>query len=247
MKIIIGNWKMNKNSEEAKTYIKQFKSLIKNIDNVEVVIAPPFVLLPILKNEFHKTKVKVAAQNLFYETDGAYTGEISTKMIKDFADYVIIGHSERRKYFNETDETVNKKIKKALNAGLKVIFCLGETLLQRNLLMTKCIVKKQLMCGLKDIKDIENIIIAYEPVWAIGTGRNATAEQAEAVHKYIKKLLEKKVSRPTRIIYGGSVTPENATDILKMPDVDGCLPGGASLDPLKFAKIIEIANEIKVL
>jgi triosephosphate isomerase (TIM) len=242
MKIIIGNWKMNKSNEEAEAYIKQFKNLVKNTDNVEVVIAPPFVLLPILKNELQKTKVKVAAQNLFYETEGAYTGEVSTKMIKDFADYVIIGHSERRKYFNETNETVNKKIKAALNAGLKVVFCLGETLLQRSLFMTKCVVKKQLMNGLKDIKDIENIIIAYEPVWAIGTGRNATAEQAEEVHKFIKKLLEKKYSKSTRVIYGGSVTPENALNILKMPNVDGCLPGGASLDPVKFAKIIQIAN-----
>jgi triosephosphate isomerase (TIM) len=129
---------------------------------------------------------------------------------------------------------------------LKVIFCLGETLLQRNLLMTKCIVKKQLICGLKDIKDMENITIAYEPVWAIGTGRNATAEQAEEVHKFIRRLLERRYSKSTRIIYGGSVTPENAFNILKMPDVDGCLPGGASLDPQKFSKIIEIANAIKV-
>jgi triosephosphate isomerase len=241
-KIIIGNWKMNKNSEEAKNYIKQFKSLVKNTDNVEVVIAAPFTLLPLLKNEFQKTKIKLAAQNLFYEKEGAYTGEINAKMVKDYAEYVIIGHSERRKYFNETDETANKKIKAALNAGLKIVFCLGETLAQRNLFMTKCIVKKQLLNGLRDIKDIDNITIAYEPVWAIGTGKNATSAQAEEVHKYIKALLQKKFSKSAKIIYGGSVTPENAADILKMPDVDGCLPGGSSLDPVKFAKLIELAN-----
>ncbi len=246
-KFFCGNWKMHKTSKEALGYLKVFIPSVRSVNKCEIVLAVPFTLLNLLKEKTKKSNIKLAAQNVFYEEEGAYTGEISPKMIKEYADYVIIGHSERRKYFNETDEIINKKIKAGLNKKLKVIFCLGETIKERETKRTKEVIEKQFYLGLNGItpNQIKNIVIAYEPVWAIGTGKNATPLQAEEVHKFIRtsisKKFNKKTSETTRIIYGGSVTPENAYSILKMPNVDGCLPGGSSLDPKKLAKIIKLA------
>jgi triosephosphate isomerase (TIM) len=244
-KFICGNWKMHKTGKDALLFMKKFRPSVKNVKNTEIIIAAPFTLLPLLKEKTKDTKIKVSAQNVFYEEEGAFTGEESPKMIKEFADFVIIGHSERRRYFNETDDIVNKKIKAALKEKLKVIFCLGETLEERNKKMTEKVVENQLNVGLKDISAsyLKNIVIAYEPVWAIGTGKNATPEQAEEVHLFLRKLIQKsygkKSAEEIRIIYGGSVNPENSKEILKMKNVDGCLPGGASLDPIKLETIIK--------
>lgn len=230
MKMFVGNWKMNKTKQEALKYLEEFKP------EAEVVIAAPYTLLSVLHG-----KIKLAAQNLHYEDKGAFTGEISASMIKDFAEYVIVGHSERRKYFNETNEIINKKIKAALRNGLKVIFCLGETAEQRN--DYKAVIENQLRKGLTDINIKDNVIIAYEPVWAIGTGKNAIPEQAEEVHKFLRDLLSQlysqEVANNTKILYGGSVTSQNSGEFLKMPNINGLLVGGASLDASEFAKIIK--------
>lgn len=250
-KFFCGNWKMHKTSKEAFEYFKKFIPLIKD-KNQEIVLAVPYTLLPILyekikKDKISKEKIKLAAQNIHYEIEGAFTGEISPLMIKEYADYVIIGHSERRIYFNETDEIVNKKIKAALNSNLKVIFCLGETYEQRVIDETKIVIERQLINGLKGVElvKLKDIIIAYEPVWAIGTGRVATPEQAEEVHLLIKSLINKNYNlKPNqiRVIYGGSVNSQNSSSLLKMPNIDGCLPGTSSLNPEEFAKIINSMN-----
>lgn len=237
-----GNWKMNKTSEEARSFLGDFKLFVKDARDCDIVICAPFTLLPLLKKELENTNIKVGAQNIFYEDSGAYTGEVSALMVKEFCSYVIIGHSERRKYFNETNEIVNKKVKKALERGLKVIFCLGETLEEREKGITKQIVETQLREGLSKTT-IENIVIAYEPVWAIGTGKTATPAQAEEVHIFLRELLRQlynqEIADSTRIIYGGSVNQENASAILNMPNIDGCLPGGASLEASSFSNIIK--------
>jgi triosephosphate isomerase len=244
-KVIVGNWKMHKNYDETLKYIQDFKLFVNDVNDVEIVLAVPFTLLDLMKNECNNTNIKIAAQNIFYEEQGAYTGEISGKMVKDFAEYVILGHSERRKYFNETNEIINKKIKAALRHKLKVIFCLGENLEERNSGRTHDVVEIQFREGVSglSIEDMKNIVTAYEPVWAIGTGNTATPEQAEEVHTFLRQLIKdiynEETAENTRIIYGGSVTPENAPDILKMENIDGCLPGGASLDPSSLAKIIK--------
>jgi triosephosphate isomerase (TIM) len=236
MAIFIGNWKMYKSEKEAVSYIRELKPLVQDI-KAEIAIAAPFTLLNTLKKETAGTNIKVAAQDVFFEKEGAFTGEISPPMVKEYADYVIIGHSERRKYFGETDEIINKKIKAALDAKLKVVFCLGETLADREMGDTMRVVENQLRQGLEGV-NLNKVIIAYEPVWAIGTGKNATPEQAQEVHQFIRKLLME-IYRDCPIIYGGSVTPQNVASLLKMPDVDGCLPGGSSLEPKKFSEIIK--------
>ncbi len=244
-KIVVGNWKMNKTYEEAVSFMQDFKLFVRDINNVEMVIAPPYTLLNYLKNEVNGTNIKVAAQDVFYEEKGAFTGEISPKMVKDFAEYVIIGHSERKKYFGETNQIINKKIKAALQTGLKVIFCLGESFEERNQGNTKTVVETQLREGLANITIVEmgSVVIAYEPVWAIGTGNTATPEQAEEIHIFLRQLVKDLYNEETslniRIIYGGSVNPNNATNILKMPNIDGCLPGGSSLDPGSLTHIIK--------
>jgi len=234
---------MNKTSTQALEFLKKFTPLVKDVINSDIVLAAPFTLLSILKEQLKNTNIKLAAQNLFYEKEGAYTGEVSPLMVLEFADYVIIGHSERRKHFLENNIIINRKIKAALATRLSVIFCLGETMEERKINMTKNVLERQLQDGLSAVKDIKRIVIAYEPVWAIGSGVNATPEQAESAHFFLRGLLSgmygKKIAEETRIIYGGSVSPENAPSILRMPDVDGCLPGGASLDPVKFSKIIK--------
>ncbi len=251
-KFVLGNWKMNKNSIEAKEFISQLLKLLKKTGDVEIAIAAPFTLLPLLKKEFLHTKIKVAAQNLFYEDVGAYTGEISAGMLRDYAEYVIIGHSERRKYFNESDEIINRKIKAAQKAGLKAVLCIGETLAQKKTGKTNAALEKQLNIGLFGIDKLEKITIAYEPVWAISGGNTshkpATSVDAQKAHLFIRKLLSKlcgnKAAKSIKIIYGGSSNPDNAKSLLSMPDIDGCLPGVASLDPVKFAKLIEIAKAL---
>jgi len=243
--LIAANWKMNKTVKESISFIKKFKNLIKT-KNKEIVICPPFTSLHetilLLKN----TDIKVAAQNMHHEEQGAYTGEISTTMLKDVGcEYVILGHSERRQYFNETDDLINKKIKLALKNNLKIILCIGETLEQRESDKTTSKIKSQIENCLKSISqnEIKNIVIAYEPIWAIGTGKTATPEQAEEVHRFIRKFLLKnynqEISENTRIIYGGSVNTNNHKDLLKKENIDGALVGGASLDPENFARICD--------
>ena len=245
--LIAANWKMNKDIKEAVSFVKDFKKLVKNAKNIDIAICPPFTLLFELNELLKNSGIKLGAQNMHFEEKGAYTGEISPLMLKDAGcEYVILGHSERRQHFNETDDLINKKVKAALKNKLKPILCIGETLQQRNNNKTTEIIENQLMNCLNGINEneIKNIVIAYEPVWAIGTGKNAAPEQAEEVHKFIRSLLSKKynkkISDNVRVIYGGSVKPENIKDLMKMRNINGALVGGASLDPKSFAEICNV-------
>lgn len=242
-KLIAANWKMNKTVPESVSFIDNFKNSIKSSKN-ETVICPAFASLNDVKKAIKGTKIKLGAQNMHFEEKGAFTGEISASMLRDAGcEYVILGHSERRAYFDETDEIINKKVKTALKNRLKVILCIGEALEQRENNETKAIIKFQLENCLRNInnEEIKNIVIAYEPVWAIGTGKNATPKQAEEVHLFIRELFKKLynvgISESTRVIYGGSVNPGNAKELLAMKNIDGALVGGASLDPKSFAEI----------
>ena len=241
--IIAANWKMNKSIGEAVSYIKELKGLVKNTKDKEIVICPPFTALSAVSAELKASEIRLGAQNLFHEESGAFTGEISPLMLKETnCKYVILGHSERRKYFNETDEIVNKKIKIALKNKLIPILCIGETLEQRKANKTKEIIKKQFENSLKNIKS-DKLVIAYEPVWAIGTGNNATPEQAEEAHAFIRRLVKKHfgsaAAEKIRIIYGGSVIPENIKGLMSQKNIDGALVGGASLDAKEFFEIID--------
>src|SRR3989338_7813690 len=247
--LIAANWKMNKDIKEAVSFVKDFKKLVKNAKNIDIAICPPFTLLFELNELLKNSGIKLGAQNMHFEEKGAYTGEISPLMLKDAGcEYVILGHSERRQYFKETDDLINEKVKSALKNKLKPILCIGETLQQRNNNKTIEIIENQLMNCLNNINEneIKNIAIAYEPVWAIGTGKNATPEQAEEVHKFIRNLLlkvyNKKISDNARIIYGGSVKPENIKDLMAMKNINGALVGGASLEPESFAQICNFRN-----
>lgn len=242
---IAGNWKMNKTVEEALVLVRELKGSLKDVKDVEVAIAPPFTALYPVSQELKGSSILLASQNLFWEEKGAFTGEVSPVMLKECGcHYAIIGHSERRQYFGETDGTVNRRIKAAFSHGLKVIFCIGETLQEREGGKTFSVVEGQLEGGLKEIgeKEMERIVLAYEPVWAIGTGKTATPEQAEEVHRFIRQKLErlysKNVSESIRVQYGGSVTPENVKGLMGQEDIDGALVGGASLKADSFAKIV---------
>jgi len=242
---IAGNWKMNKTVGEALDLVRQLKALISNIEGVEVAVAPPFTALYAVHKEIEGTSIQLSAQNLFYEEKGAYTGEISPMMLKEVGcHYVIIGHSERRQFFGEMDETVNRRIKAALGQGLKVVFCVGETLKEREEGRTFSVIERQVEGGLRKLEkmEIKGIVIAYEPVWAIGTGKTATPDQAEEVHRFIRERLEKLYSREMaegiRIQYGGSVTPENIKGLMGQENIDGALVGGASLKAEIFSKIV---------
>ncbi|HEX9739265.1 MAG TPA: triose-phosphate isomerase [Ignavibacteriaceae bacterium] len=247
--VIAGNWKMNNDLSESQNLITRLTSGLSNLKiNCDVIICPPYTSLSEANSLIKNTIVKLGAQNVYHEDNGAYTGEISPLMLKSVGcEYVIIGHSERRTIFKESNETINKKIKKALEHGLKVIFCIGETLDEREKNITNDVVKKQVIEGLLDMdeKAISNMIIAYEPVWAIGTGRNATPQQAQDVHKFIRKLIEDKYSSgiadDLTIQYGGSVKPDNARELLSQPDIDGALVGGACLKAESFIDIIKAA------
>jgi triosephosphate isomerase len=244
--MIAGNWKMYKTGEEAENTAKQLVERVANVKNTDIMIAPPFTALASVSKALKNSNVALGAQNMFWETQGAYTGEISPVMVKAAGcAYVILGHSERRQYFSETDESVNKKIKAALENNLIPVFCVGETEAQRNSQETFSVLDKQIRIGLKgfSVQSLERLVIAYEPVWAIGTGKTATKEQAQEVHAFIRNLLEKEFDRNfsnrVRILYGGSVKPENIGELMAMEDVDGALVGGASLAANIFADIVQ--------
>lgn len=243
-KIIAGNWKMNNTISQAEDFVASIIDRI-NVSDREVVICPSFVCLDTVYNVIENTNVKLGAQNVYFEEKGAYTGEISADMLVScFVDYTIIGHSERRNIFSETDEMINKKAKTLLTRDIKPIICVGETLEQREQNKHFDFVKSQVINALKDIDEksvAEKIVIAYEPIWAIGTGKTATAEQANEMCKFIRdtisELYSKKVADKIRIQYGGSVNAKNASQILNMPDIDGTLVGGASLKD-EFVSIV---------
>ncbi|MFH0875213.1 MAG: triose-phosphate isomerase [archaeon] len=241
--IMAANWKMYKNESEALDFVKKFKPLVSDAKNVEIIINAPYTLLSTLKHSLLNSNISLGAENMHFEDKGAFTGEISATMLKDYVKYVIIGHSERRQYFNESNEIINKKIKKALEHGLKVIFCLGETLEQREKGVTNEVVSIQLKEGLAGIHDMANIVVAYEPVWAIGTGKTATPEQAQEVHAFLRQQLSNlfgsDVAEEVRILYGGSVKPDNVAKLMSQNDIDGGLVGGAALEPESFAKLVK--------
>ncbi|MFR7985439.1 MAG: triose-phosphate isomerase [Clostridia bacterium] len=242
---IAGNWKMFKTGREVVTFAEDFKKLYQDTD-VKTAVCAPYVYLGLLKNLFSGTKIKVGAQNAFYEDEGAFTGEVSVKMLEDLGvDYCIIGHSERRQYFGETDEIVNKKLKRLLAGPITPILCVGENLQQREKEEQYLVVRDQLIWALSGItpQQAAKIVIAYEPVWAIGTGKTATPQQAEDMCEFIRNAVEalygEEVADQVVIQYGGSVKPANATDIMDMPNIDGALVGGASLNASDFMEIID--------
>ena len=242
-KVIAGNWKMNKSPVDVEMFMKKFPSLVKDSD-AEVVLCVPYVDLKTAIDLASGTNVKIGAQNMHYEEKGAFTGEISPKMLKDIGvEYVIIGHSERREYYNETDESVNKKLKAAFQYGLKPILCVGETLSQREDGITKVFVTTQVEKALEGLSNeqVSSMIIAYEPIWAIGTGKTASKEDANEVCGWIREKVRElygDVADAIIIQYGGSVKSSNAKDLFGMSDIDGGLVGGASLDSEEFAKIV---------
>jgi triosephosphate isomerase len=244
--IIAGNWKMNTVVEDAKALVQDLTTRVKDVNNVEIVVCPPFTSLAVVAGVTKGSNIGLGAQNLYWEKSGAFTGEVSGPMLKVIGcSYVIIGHSERRTYFHETDETVNKKIFAALAEGLKPIVCVGETLEERENGKTFDVVKRQVTNGLAKLsaEQMKAVVIAYEPVWAIGTGKTATPEQAQEVHAFIRKLLTEMfgetTAEETRIQYGGSVNPGNATALMSQADIDGALVGGASLKADSFEKIVK--------
>ena len=242
---IAGNWKMYKTVDETVKYVKELRGLVKDVEGVEIVLAPPFTAVHAAAEAARNSNVGIAAQDMHWEGEGAFTGEISASMIREAgAEYVIIGHSERRTLFGETDTTVNQKVIAAFNAGLAPIACVGETLDQRERHETFDVLDRQIRQGLDAITSdqIGQLVIAYEPVWAIGTGRNATAAQAAEAHAHIRKRLRQSFGPDAaefcHVIYGGSVKPENIADLIAQPDVDGALVGGASLDVRSFLEIV---------
>lgn len=242
--IIAGNWKMNKTPSEAIELINRLKPLV-NGRGVEVVVCPPFVSLVAAGSALEGSNIALGAQNVFFEDSGAYTGEVAPNMLKELGvKYVIIGHSERRQYFKETDEIINKKVRMAIKNGLIPILCVGETLEQREEGITEKIVEQQTRQGLSGInqEDASKVVIAYEPVWAIGTGKTATSQQANDVISFIREIVldvfNEDVAEKIRIQYGGSMNPNNAAELMAMSDIDGGLIGGASLKAEDFAKVV---------
>lgn len=248
-KVIAGNWKMHKDLSESQNLIsKLINELGKEDVNCDIIICPPFTSLSEAAGLVKNTKIKLGAQNMHFEDKGAFTGEVSAAMLKSVGcEYVILGHSERRAIFSESDEIINKKIKKALGSGLKPIFCIGETLHQRESGIMNDVLKRQVTEGLQYISkgEMEKVIIAYEPVWAIGTGVTATPQQAQEVHVYVRQLINNIFGEDTAekliIQYGGSVKPDNAGELLSQSDIDGALVGGACLEADSFLKIIKSA------
>ncbi|WP_284141120.1 triose-phosphate isomerase [Virgibacillus sp. LDC-1] len=245
-KVIAGNWKMNKETTDVVQFVEEAVASLPNSEEVEAIVCAPFPYLTLLVEKTKGTTLKVSAQNMHFADDGAYTGEVSPVMLKDIGvTHVIIGHSERREYFAETDETVNKKIHAAFKHGLTPIVCVGESLAQREANETKAHVEKQveLALGGLDKKQVAETIIAYEPIWAIGTGKTASSADANEVCSHIRKVVEKVTNAETAekvvIQYGGSVKPANVDELLSQSDIDGALVGGASLEAASFVKLVE--------
>jgi len=244
--LIAGNWKMYKTSDEAVDFVKKFLPLISGVAGRDIMVAPAFTALEAVAAALKGTEVGLGAQDVFWEVEGAFTGQVSPRMLAAAGcRYVIIGHSERRQFFAETDDTVNRKIRAALAAGFIPVMCVGESEKQREAGQTFSILDKQVKDGLKSFfaDELGPLVIAYEPVWAIGTGKTATAAQAEEAHAYIRSLTKglfgAGVAAAMRILYGGSVKPENASELMAMADIDGALVGGASLNPDSFSKIVK--------
>jgi len=240
--VIAANWKMHMTVAETGAFLEAFLPQVKGVSDAEIVIAPPFTALQAAGQRMRGTNVALAAQNVFYEEKGAFTGEIAPAMLTELGCvYTIVGHSERRQYFGETDETVNRRIKLALAHGLRVIFCIGETLEQREAGHTNDVLAGQLQGGLREVP-IEQIVVAYEPVWAIGTGKTATTGQAQDAHAFIRgklaEIYDAGKAADVRILYGGSVKPENVDELMACADVDGALVGGAALKPDSFARLV---------
>jgi triosephosphate isomerase len=247
--LIAGNWKMNTTVAEALELVKAMKDELEKATSLETVVCPPFVSLAAVKGLLEGSSIKLGAQNLFFEEKGAYTGEISPMMVAELCEYVIIGHSERRQHFHETGDVVNRKIMAALKAGLKPILCVGERLEENETGRTEEIVAEQLNSSLAGVEDLDGLVIAYEPVWAIGTGKAATGEQANGTIGFIRRNIDKaygeKVAREMRILYGGSVSSANAAEFMRQPEIDGALVGGASLKAKEFLSIVNQTSVIK--
>lgn len=246
---VAGNWKMNKTVDQASVLVQEMLPGLRSVNGVEKVICPPFTSLMVLSAQLAETGVGLGAQNMHWETSGAFTGEVSPAMVREYCSYVILGHSERRAYFAETDETVNKKLKAALALGMTPIVCIGETLAEYEAGKTSEVVTRQVLEGFKDIDPVvaSQIVVAYEPIWAIGTGKAATKEGANEVHRdfirpALAKLFGTAITQNIRILYGGSVNAANAADYFAQSDIDGALVGGASLKAADFVKIVEAAQ-----
>ncbi len=238
--IIAGNWKMNNDPLESRGLVQRLLQLAGDVNDRDVIIIPPFTSLPAVAEVLRGTRLRLGAQNMHWERSGAFTGEISGLFLKFYGcEYVLIGHSERRHIMDETDEMINKKLKTALEIGLVSIFCIGETEKEREQGKTEEVILRQLKLGLQDVEDdVHKIIFAYEPVWAIGTGKTATPEQASEVHKFVRKQFNK----PIAILYGGSVNAKNIDSLMAEKEIDGVLVGGASLKPEEFARIIKFQH-----
>jgi triosephosphate isomerase len=249
-RLVAANWKMNKGLVESQKFADELKAFAEKStnSNCEIVICPPYTSLDAVHKRVAGSVIKIGAQNVHYDSCGAYTGEISCAMLKSCGcEYVIVGHSERRQQFHETNELINKKVLKVLDEGLKPILCVGETLEERQDHLTEAVIEEQLKTCLKHIspEQIEHVVIAYEPIWAIGTGKNATVHQAESVHNFIRKKIKKNtgdvIHDNLRIIYGGSVKPSNARELFSSQSINGALVGGASLDEKSFIEIVNSA------
>ncbi len=246
--LIVGNWKMNTTVSEAVELVRAMLPELDRIDNVGKVLCPPFVSLATVKDLIEGTSLELGAQNLYFEEKGAYTGEISPLMLADLCEFVIIGHSERRCYFNETGEIISKKVQAALKVGLSTILCVGERLEENEAGKTKEVITGQLRSSLAGVDNPSGLSLAYEPVWAIGTGKAATGEQANEtiglIRHYLSQLYDMRVAQGLRILYGGSVTSSNAVEFIKQSEIDGALVGGASLKATEFLGIVKEASEI---
>jgi triosephosphate isomerase len=246
---VAGNWKMNTTVTEAEKLVLEMLEKLDGIEGVEKVLCPPFVSLVAVNMMLEGSSIKLGAQNMYFETKGAYTGEISPVMLSELCEFVILGHSERRWYFGETDEIVNKKVKAALANKLKPILCVGERLAENEAGKTEEVVNRQVTGALNDIEPVRDLVVAYEPVWAIGTGKAASGAQAAATIQFIRdvvaKLWNKSIAQDLRILYGGSVNSANIAEFISHPEIDGALVGGASLKAEEFLSIIEQTAEIK--
>ena len=250
---LAANWKMYKTVHEAVSFVKEFRSMVKDFHDVEIVVAPPFTAIHSVADAARNTPVGVSGQNLHWDREGAFTGEVSAGMLQEAgAEYVIIGHSERRRLFGETDQTVNRKLVAALAAKLTAIVCIGETLDEREANQTLPVLDRQIKAGLDGLNgdQVASLVVAYEPVWAIGTGRNATPQQAGEAHAHIRSRIRQwfggHAADQCHVIYGGSVKPDNIHDLISLPDVDGALVGGASLEVKSFFEIVARSRQSTV-